>query len=481
MGTSTVLDFAGSGVTMSPEDASAEIIRTLLNQVQIEAGNPEIDGTVITIPAAFNQMQSEATLRAAKAAGIEQVGLLQEPIAAAMAAMVNTKNKNGQFLVYDLGGGTFDVALVQSVGGQVNVIAHEGINMLGGRDFDRVIVNSLIRPWLMEKYRLPHDFQADPRFRRLIRIAQLRAEQAKIDLSTKEKSILFVSDEDARVADDAGQDIYVEIEISRPQLEELISDRIAETIALCRKVIKAHGFTNEDIDRVVFVGGPSKMPWIREHAPAELGIPADMSADPMTAVALGAAIFAESRTWHGAESFRKASRGSATVSGPIDIRYDYPARTAEDYAKVRLKLDPNSDSKGYRIRVDMQTGWTSGMVDVVNGTSIEVPLGILGENQLRISVFDPSGRVMEAATSTFSITKGYASAAAVPATQTISVKVAEGVLGNERNALSLWSKRYSTAAKGSARLRAGRDLKGGEEGEILCELYQQAKVCQNLT
>ncbi|HEX4004719.1 MAG TPA: Hsp70 family protein [Acidobacteriaceae bacterium] len=476
MGTSTLFDFAGSSLTMSPEEASAEIIKTLLNQVHIEAGAVEVHGTVITIPAAFNQMQSEATLRAARMAGIEQVGLLQEPVAAAMAAMVNTKNKNGQFLVYDLGGGTFDVALVQSVGGQVNVIAHEGINMLGGRDFDRVIVNSLIRPWLVDKYRLPVDFQAQPRFRRLIRIAQLRAEQAKIDLSTSEKSILFVSDEDARVVDEAGQDIYIEIAINRSHFEGLIADRITETIVLCRKVIKDHGFTNEDIDRVVFVGGPSKMPWIREQVPVELGIPADLSADPMTAVALGASIFAESRTWHGAESFRKASRGAASVSGAINIRYDYPARTAEDYAKVRLRPEGNCDGNGYRVRVDMATGWTSGMVEVVKGTSIEVPLGVLGENQLRISVFDPFGKVMDAATSTFSITKGHASAAAVPATQTISVKVAEGVLGNERNALEpLIEKGTPLPAKGNTRLRAGRDLKGGEEGEILCELYQQAQ------
>jgi molecular chaperone DnaK len=285
MGTSTVLDFAGSGVTMSPEDASSEILKTLLNQVHTEASGVEISGTIVTIPAAFNQMQSEATLRAAQAAGIERVGLLQEPIAAAMAAMVNAKNKNGQFLVYDLGGGTFDVALVQSVAGQVNVIAHEGINMLGGRDFDRTIVNSLIRPWLLSKFSLPADFQVDSRFRRLVRIAQLRAEQAKIDLSTRDKTTFFVSDEDARVVDDKGQDIYIEIEIRRSDFEMLISDRIAETIVLCRKVLKDHGYSHEDIDRVVFIGGPSKMPWIRKNVPAELGIPeADTLLDPMTAV-----------------------------------------------------------------------------------------------------------------------------------------------------------------------------------------------------
>jgi molecular chaperone DnaK len=477
MGTSTVLDFAGSGVTMSPEDASSEILRTLLNQVEIEASGTEISGTIVTIPAAFNQMQSEATLRAAQAAGIERVGLLQEPIAAAMAAMVNAKNKNGQFLVYDLGGGTFDVALVQSAGGQVNVIAHEGINMLGGRDFDRTIVNSLIRPWLLDKFALPPDFQADSRFRRLIGIAQLRAEQAKIELSTRETAILFVSDEDARAVDGRGQDIYIEIEIKRSDFEILIADRMAETIVLCRKVLKDHGYSHEDIDRIVFIGGPSKMPWIRQNVPAELGIPeADALLDPMTAVAVGASIFAESRTWDGAESLRKASRGSATVSGPIDIRYDYPARTSEDYAKIRVKPGPGSDGKGYRVQINMETGWTSGMVDVAGGTVLEVPLGILGENRLRVLVFDKSGKIVEAATSEFSINKGYASAAAIPATQTISVKVIEGVFGNERNALEpLVEKGTPLPAKGSSRLRAGRDLKGGEEGQIPCEIYQQAQ------
>jgi molecular chaperone DnaK len=480
MGTSTVLDFAGSGVTMSPEDASSEILKTLLNQVHTEASGVEISGTIVTIPAAFNQMQSEATLRAAQAAGIERVGLLQEPIAAAMAAMVNAKNKNGQFLVYDLGGGTFDVALVQSVAGQVNVIAHEGINMLGGRDFDRTIVNSLIRPWLLSKFSLPADFQVDSRFRRLVRIAQLRAEQAKIDLSTRDKTTFFVSDEDARVVDDKGQDIYIEIEIRRSDFEMLISDRIAETIVLCRKVLKDHGYSHEDIDRVVFIGGPSKMPWIRKNVPAELGIPeADTLLDPMTAVAVGASIFAESRTWDGAEILRKTSRGSIAVSGPIDIRYDYPARTSEDYAKIRVKPDVSCDGKGYRIQIDMETGWTSGMVDVASGTLLEIPLGILGENRLRVSVFDPSGKVIEAATSKFSITKAYASAAAIPAAQTISIKVIEGVFGNERNALEpLVEKGTPLPAKGSARLRAGRDLRGGDEGHIPCELYQQAQGVQ---
>ena len=156
-----------------------------MDKLQRKSGE-KITGAVVTIPAAFNQMQSEATLRAAKMAGLERVDLLQEPIAAALAAMEGAK-RSGRFLIYDLGGGTFDAALAQAINGEVKIIAHQGINMLGGRDFDRMIVNEVVRPWLAKTFDLPENFQRDPTYRRLIRIAQLAAEKAKIDLSSQEE------------------------------------------------------------------------------------------------------------------------------------------------------------------------------------------------------------------------------------------------------------------------------------------------------
>src|SRR6202000_3195531 len=96
--------------------------------------------------------------------------------------------RSGQFLIYDLGGGTFDVALARAENGEVKILAHQGINMLGGRDFDRMIVNEVVRPWLAATFDLPENFQRDANYRRLIRIAQLAAEKAKIDLSSKEET-----------------------------------------------------------------------------------------------------------------------------------------------------------------------------------------------------------------------------------------------------------------------------------------------------
>ena len=475
MGTGTPLHFAASGNTMMPEEASAEIIRTLYGQAVTESGVSDILGAVVTIPAAFNQMQCEATIRSANAAGLNRVGLLQEPIAASMAAISELTNKNGQFLVYDMGGGTFDLALVQSLSGSVNIIAHEGINMLGGRDFDRTILNSVVRPWLMEQFDLSDEFQKEERHRRLMRLAQWAAESAKIELSTMNDAVIFAGDEDVRAKDDSGNDMFIEVELSRDQLEALVSDRIDETIVLSRKILKDNGYSYEDIDKVVFIGGPSKMPCIRSRVPQELGIPVDLQTDPMTAVALGAAIFAESREWSESTTTRKASRASQTTTGPIAIRYDFLSRTSDDRARVRVHPSAQVDGNGYELQIDSQEGWTSGRMEVVSDLAVQIPLAAPGDNAFRITVFDPNGRPVTEACSTITVMRTHAAAAGIPATHTISVKVVEGTGDIAGNVLyPMVEKGTPLPAHGRKSFRAARDVRAGEPDHIDLELYQQA-------
>lgn len=476
MGTKSPKSFVAAGLEMSPEECSADIIRTLLAQARTEAGEFEPEGTIVTIPAAFNQMQCEATIKAATAAGLDRVGLLQEPIAAAMASMAGSKNRNGQFLVYDLGGGTFDVALVQSVGGAVNVVAHEGINMLGGSDFDRMLVDAFVRPWLMETFSLPKNFQADERYRKLIAIARHAAEKAKIALSSAASAVIFAGDEEVRVADAAGDDIYLSVEITRDDLDGLIAERVDDSIALCRKVLKDNGYSHEDIDRIVLIGGPSKMPCIRSRVPQELGIPADLQTDPMTAVAFGAAIFAESREWGEGATKRKASRASATVTGPVEVRYDYPARTAEDRAKIRVKAATEGGLTGHRLQIDTPEGWTSGLVDVSGDPTLEVPVANRGDNRFRLTMYAPSGTPVTEACSEITIFRTHASAAGIPATHTLAVKVVEAASGEGRNELeALVAKGTLLPAKGSKPFRAATDLRGGQPGQVDIEFFQQVE------
>ena len=361
MGTSSTIELKGAEKTLTPEEASSEIIRQLIRQTTAEAGSVDVEGAIITIPAAFNQMQSEATIRAAREAGLPRVGLLQEPVAAAMAALEGASRRDGRFLVYDLGGGTFDVALVEASGGAVNVIAHEGINMLGGRDFDRSILDSIVRPWLAGKFDLPADASVRPEYRRMFGILRMKVEMAKIELSTRDKAIVFLSEEDARTTDESGAEIYAEVEVTRAQLEGLIADQVSDSIALCRKILTDNGLSQDDIDRIVFIGGPSKMPIIRETVSRELGIPADHKTDPMTAVARGAAIFAESRDWGSPTGQRKSARGTIAVTGKLELKLAFTARTSDENARLRITSDTRGQT--YRYQITGPQGFDSGIVN----------------------------------------------------------------------------------------------------------------------
>lgn len=472
MGSSSLIEFKASGLVMTPEECSAEILRQLVGQAVTEAGSDVIKGTAITIPAAFNQMQSEATLRAANAAGLDHVALVQEPVAAAMAAMAQTKNRSGQFLVYDLGGGTFDLALVQALSGTINIIGHEGINMLGGQDFDRTLVNNVIRPWLVENFSLPGDFQKIDRYRRLLGKAQIAAELAKIDLSANERATIFRSDEDIQVQDEDGNDIYLDVEITRSELEALVEDRVADTIELTRKIIKDNGYSSQDIDRIVFIGGPSKMPWIRDRVPRELGIASDVSVDPMTAVSVGAAIYAESREWGKSTTSRKATRASTNVQGGLGLKFDYPTRTTDERIKIRVKADPDAIAGRYVLQFDTAEGWTSGRVPVAHDLTVDVPVPNQGENKIAVAVFDDSGKPVSGAMSELMVTRTYATAAAIPATQTISVKIRAGAT-RLRNLLEpIIRKGTPLPVSGSTKLQAAYAISANLPGHIDLELFQ---------
>jgi molecular chaperone DnaK len=470
MGTSTPTKFQASGQIMTPEECSAEIIRQLVSQALLETNAPEITGAAVTIPAAFNQMQSEATLRAAAAAGLDRVVILQEPIAAAMA---QAKNNSGQFLVYDLGGGTFDLALIQNLSGSINIIGYEGINMLGGQDFDRILIAEVVRPWLMETFSLPDDFQKQIKYIRLIGKSLMAAEVAKIDLSTSNASTIFMSDEDIRIQDENGTNIYIDIPITRKKLEELIEPLLTKTLDMSRSIIKGNGYTVQDIDRIVFVGGPSKMPWIRERVPRELGIAADLSVDPMIAVAMGAAIYAESREWAASSNKRKATRASTDVAPDLGLRFDYQARVTQDSVRLRVRAEPSAVAARLSVQVDApEHGWTSGRITVTHDTTIDLPTRTLGENQFRLAVFDASGLPITQASSIIAITRTHSTAAAIPATQTIAVKVRTGSTGIRNTLQPLIKKGTPLPASGSQPLKAAYAIGPNLPGQIELELFQ---------
>lgn len=472
MGTKNPISFAGQ--TWTPVECSAEIIKALVGQAMTEAGNQEVEGVVITTPAAFNQMQSEDTIAAARLAGLEKVSLLQEPVAAALAAIAHSKQKNGVFLVYDLGGGTFDLALVMSTAGVVNVIAHEGINMLGGRDFDRIIFDRIVRPWLSQTFNLPADFQRNEKYKHLTDVCRHAAEKAKIQLSASSTASIFATEDEVRATDEDGEEIYISIDLTGEQMTDLIKDRIDDSIALCRKIITANGYKNDDISKIVPIGGPSKMPIIRDMLEAGLAIEVESGLDPMTAVATGAAIFAESREWAGESSTQKNGKQREAVTGSVSLALDFKSRVASEAAKVRLK--PAADMPtGHEVEILDEEGSSTGRIPIDGPLSINVNVRKNGENRFKVTVFDQQGKAVEDASREIVITRAEASAASVPMTYTLAVKIQHGFVGYERNKLEVLVKKGTALpAQGKQTFRTGKTLVGGEDDFIAVEFYEMA-------
>ena len=495
MGSSTPIEIKGVELSLSPEECSAEVIRQLIGQAATETGGDRIVGAVITIPASFNQMQSEATLRAAKMAGLERVDLLQEPIAAALAAMEGAK-RSGRFLIYDLGGGTFDVALAQAINGEVKIIAHQGINMLGGRDFDRMIVNEIVRPWLTTTFDLPENFQREPNYRRLIRIAQLAAEKAKIDLSSKEETSILASDEELRMMDQNDMEMYLDVPFSRTQLEGLIRDPVMQTIDLIRNILSENNTSHEDIDRIVFIGGPSRTPLVRQMVSNELGIAADLKTDPMTAVAVGAAYYCEGRQWN-AENVSSPKPKEVTVTVPSSppppsrslelpplpqeptLTFAYTARTPNDKTVVTLQVKNEGDTAPVDRQIKLVgEKWDSGLLPLVDGLTISVPLAEVGEQRFSAHVLDDKGGIISQHDQTLTITRLVAATGSIPAAQTIAVKVLASAFAQENVLMPLVKKGDILPAHGQVKFTSARALKAGgvlnsqQSGNVSFELFQ---------
>jgi len=468
MGTSTKVKIHAVDKEFTPEECSAEILKTLFGYLPEEIRDSDSTGTVITVPAAFNQMQKDATMSSAELAGIGKVALMQEPVAAVMSVM-KSRNTDGIFLVYDLGGGTLDVAIAESISGKVNLLSHGGIAMCGGRDFDRVLLDNIVKPWLLENFNLPDDITINPQFKTLIRMASWASEKAKIELSSREDVIISLPETELNVRDLDGEEIYIDIPINRQNYDPLIRDKVDESIKATREALEKTGLSSYDIDRVVFVGGPTQYKPLRDLVSFELGIAASTDVNPMTAVSEGAALFAESIDWNSQNRSRKKSKGSMNT-GTLDLTFNYIARTPDTKAKVMVKL--GTSVSGYEFQIDnSDTGWTSGKIDLVNGSKIQLPLSKYGENSFKVFVFDNNSKALSLPEDTIIISRTAASIDAIPASSSIGLEVKDKV-GGTLVLDHLIKEGEKLPAKGKRVYKAGETLKSGSNNSIKFKLWE---------
>lgn len=470
MGTSTPILLKGGALTMTPEQCSSEVLKLLFGYLPKELKNHEDAGTVVTVPAAFNQMQKNATVEAAEKALIGEVALMQEPVAAVISVMREMK-KDGMFLVYDLGGGTLDIAIAESIGGKVSLLAHGGIAMCGGRDFDRLLVDKLVLPWLRDKFSLAEDFTQDHRYRILMRMAAWAAEKAKIALSRRKESLIYLSETEAAAKDLKGTDIFLDVALTRESFNSLIAKRVEETIEAARETLSKAGLQNTDMEQMVFVGGPTIYKPLRDKVARALGIKAQSSVNPLTAVAEGAAIFAESIDWRTVERSRKENVGKIAPLGELPLAFTFIARTPKLQGRVMVKHS-GEVPEGLEFQIDSRTsGWTSGKRPLTDETSVVLTLAEKGENLFDVKVFDQSGNSLMLKESSFSITRTAATVEAIPASYSICIEVLDK-LGGESVPAYLVKAGDALPVKNSLSFKAGLSLRARQFGAINFKIWE---------
>ncbi len=357
MGSDEIYTFHSSGKRLKPEELSAEVLKNLKGDVE-QARGEQVEAAVITVPAAFELHQCEATQRAGALAGFSVTPLLQEPVAAALAYGFQKDQEKGYWLVYDFGGGTFDAALIRAEEGIIQVAAHEGDNFLGGSDIDWAIFQQLLLPRLTEQFDLPDFRRGNPRWEVAVQKLKSAIEKAKIEASRSSRAPLV----ECLFEDAAGAEVDLEqlgVELAQKDIARIAAPIISRSISLVKRLMANKGLACHDLDKTILVGGPTLAPYFRAQLQAELGPSVDFSVDPMTVVACGAAVFASTQPFS----------PKVTVAVPVGtvelaLKYKPVGVDADPLVGGCVQAGPEGRLNHTIEFANASSGWTSGQAPV---------------------------------------------------------------------------------------------------------------------
>lgn len=399
MGTEVRYFFPSVKKAFTSEELSAEVMKSLKASVK----DDEFNAVVVTVPADFDQVQIEATQRAAELAGFDYCELLQEPIAASLAYIMDEEAISGHWLVFDMGGGTFDAALMSEEGGVIKVVDTAGDNHLGGKNMDLLIVDEIIIPRLKQEFKID-GIMADKLKRMRLENAWKRvAEQYKIQLSSQDK-VLIEPDDPSFLQDDNGNDLDVCIEIERAKFEDLIKPLVDRAIQLSQDLVQRNNLKLSGINTILLIGGPTFIPYVRDRIKQELNPNINFSIDPMTAVAAGAALYASTRPIPASKRKRELTK--------IQLEFEYPNTAVETEVPFKLRLDaknmPDAVPEGLTAQISRSDeGWASGRLAVENGeatASLSLFDGAI--NEFSVELLDAAGNRVPCEPESFSIMHG---------------------------------------------------------------------------
>jgi molecular chaperone DnaK len=384
----------------SSEELSSEVLKRLKEYVQEE----NINAAVITVPAAFKNNQIDATRRAGKLAGFDHVEVLQEPVAASMAYGLDSKKKDGFWLVFDFGGGTFDAALLKVEDGIMKVIDTEGDNYLGGKNLDYAIVDQLIIPHIQEKFSID-DLLSDDIKKEEYRIGlKFFAEEIKNNLSFNPSHNIYVDPGECG-EDDEGEEIEIDLTVTQEQLKNVLALIYQKAIDCSLTLIKRNNLKGSSLDSLILVGGPTLSPTLREMLEKQICKP-NTSVDPMTVVSKGAALYAS--TVELSEEIKEQTRDKTKIQ--LEIGHESSTVEIEEFVTLKILEDKTEGEIPEKVFAEIKRGdnaWSSGKVEINTiGEVLDVQLNEGKTNVFGVTLYDDKGNLLESEPNSFSVIQG---------------------------------------------------------------------------
>jgi molecular chaperone DnaK len=402
MGTDKTYSSSNMNKEYTSEELSAEVLKKLKSFITDE----EIKSIVITVPAKFTINQKDATSRAAKLAGFEHCELLQEPIAASMAYGLDSTSKDGLWLVFDFGGGTFDAALLKVEDGIMKVIDTEGDNYLGGKNIDYAIVDEIIIPYLQKNFSIDSIINDDVK-REVLRDAMKHyAEEAKIQLSFKDTHNILSDLGDIPGTDDDGNEFELDITISQTEMAKTVSPIFQKAITICNELLKRNHLNGNNLGALILVGGPTYSPILRKMLKEQVTEKVDTSCDPMTVVAKGAALYAS--TVNVSDEIIEKGRDKTKIQ--LGLGYEPTTVENEEFVTIKILKDKTKGAipeKCFAEVVRTDKAWSSGKVQIDDaGEVVEVKLNEGKANAFNVFVYNEQGDLIPSEPNDFTIIQG---------------------------------------------------------------------------
>lgn len=387
------------------KELSSEVLKALKNYVR----DDEVNAIVITVPAKFQGFQKDATIEAAKSAGFQHCILLQEPIAASMAFGIDSDNVNGSWLIFDFGGGTFDVALMSVSEGIMRVVDTGGDNYLGGKNIDLTIVNEILISHIEKKYSIHDILQNKEKKTQLVNALKREAEMMKIAFSSKVKTDYDLLTDDPIGKDGDGNEIDINLTVTINEYEKVVKPIFQRAIDITLELLKENNVNKNVLETILMVGGPTLSETFREMVRAQITDNINISIDPMTVVARGAALFASTKDIP--EDIRVIDKSK------VQLKLMYPSDTVEMEEKIGIKIlrEKNETELPEKFYLEIESedkSWVSGKTEVTDAEIIDIPLNPGKSNSFNIVLLDESGEKYEVEPNKFSIIQGFKTAGA---------------------------------------------------------------------